>query len=100
MLIFTLKTVCKTWDQLGRLFSWVILSWFDAKQPGTEVRTEYQPLESHFGFASPISTLPAGAMPVPVTFLVPGVFCLYRSKVYFGSGFKPRGTKTEEILLG
>lgn len=71
-----------------------------AQQPGTEVRTEYQPLESHFGFVSSISTLAARVMPMPGIFLVLGVFCPSRSKVYFESGFKPRGTKTEKILLG
>lgn len=70
-----------------------------AQQPGTKLRTEYQSLECHFGFASPISTQTARAIAVPSTFPVPGGFCPSRSKVYFGSGFKLRWTKTEEILL-
>jgi len=69
------------------------------QQPGIKVRKECQPLESHFGFASPISSLAAMAMSMPGTFIFPGVFYPSRSKVYFGSGFKSKGTETEEILL-
>lgn len=56
-----------------------------AQQTRTEVRTEHQALESHFGFVSPISTLAASEMSMSETFFfVLGVFCPCISKVVLG----------------
>lgn len=71
-----------------------------AQQPGAVVKTEYELLESHFGDCVSYFHPTARAMPMRGSFLVPGVFCASRFKVYFGSGFKPIKTTSEEILLG